>query len=252
MKINKIKKTGFTLAEVLITLGIIGVVAALTIPTLLANNQKTQFVTGIKEFYSFFNNGMKQYMLNQGCSDLTCTELFNGISTDAAFTTKNNADLPTIFKGASIYGTNSTAMQNFYQTDINNTTRNNDFFDGYAFQLANGMIISFNDSNSGNCTLWSAAAATAKLRNACSEVFVDVNGKKGPNLRGKDGYHFFLGNDGVLYPNTGRDHDVVVPGAHWTYWPARCGTSGSTDLSAIQGSGCAARIMEEGWEITYF
>lgn len=37
------KKNGFTLAEVLITLGIIGVVAALTMPTLIANIQQEIF-----------------------------------------------------------------------------------------------------------------------------------------------------------------------------------------------------------------
>lgn len=36
----KIKMSAFTLAEVLITLGIIGIVAAMTIPTLITNHQK--------------------------------------------------------------------------------------------------------------------------------------------------------------------------------------------------------------------
>lgn len=35
-----LKKTGFTLAEVLITLGIIGIVAAMTLPTVITNVQK--------------------------------------------------------------------------------------------------------------------------------------------------------------------------------------------------------------------
>lgn len=38
------KKLGFTLAEVLITLGVIGVVSAITIPTLITNHQKRQTV----------------------------------------------------------------------------------------------------------------------------------------------------------------------------------------------------------------
>lgn len=45
-------KFGFTLAEVLITLGIIGVVAALTIPNLLAHYQKQQTVIKLKKIYS--------------------------------------------------------------------------------------------------------------------------------------------------------------------------------------------------------
>lgn len=44
--------TGFTLAEVLITLGIIGIVAALTIPTLVSSYQKNVVATKLKKFYS--------------------------------------------------------------------------------------------------------------------------------------------------------------------------------------------------------
>ena len=40
---------GFTLAEVLITLGIIGVVAALTLPSLITNYQKKQIVAQLKK-----------------------------------------------------------------------------------------------------------------------------------------------------------------------------------------------------------
>jgi prepilin-type N-terminal cleavage/methylation domain-containing protein len=48
-------KKAFTLAEVLITLAIIGVVAALTIPTVVRNYQKTQTVTQLKK--SLFGTG---------------------------------------------------------------------------------------------------------------------------------------------------------------------------------------------------
>ncbi len=43
------KKQGFTLAEVLITLGIIGVVAAMTIPNLIANTNSARFSSGFKK-----------------------------------------------------------------------------------------------------------------------------------------------------------------------------------------------------------
>ena len=52
------QKSAFTLAEVLITLGIIGVVAALTIPILISNYRKRQLETQIKAtiFYNTTNN----------------------------------------------------------------------------------------------------------------------------------------------------------------------------------------------------
>ena len=55
---NKLRRCAFTLAEVLITLGIIGVVAALTMPTLIAKHQKQVFVNRVKQTYSIVSNAM--------------------------------------------------------------------------------------------------------------------------------------------------------------------------------------------------
>ena len=45
-------KKGFTLAEVLITLGVIGVVAAMTIPTMITNYEKKQTAIEVKKAYT--------------------------------------------------------------------------------------------------------------------------------------------------------------------------------------------------------
>ena len=55
---NKIQ-VGFTLAEVLITLGIIGVVSAMTIPNLIAKYQKEQTVVKLKKAISILNQAYK-------------------------------------------------------------------------------------------------------------------------------------------------------------------------------------------------
>ena len=60
------KFKAFTLAEVLITLGIIGVVAALTLPTLIQNHQKQVYVTQLKKAYSTINNAYNK-MANAKC-----------------------------------------------------------------------------------------------------------------------------------------------------------------------------------------
>lgn len=52
-------KFGFTLAEVLITLGVIGVVAVMTMPTLIQNHQKQETVTKLKKVYSLVNQAIK-------------------------------------------------------------------------------------------------------------------------------------------------------------------------------------------------
>lgn len=53
---NLIKKQAFTLAEVLITLGVIGVVAAFTLPTLVGNYQKSVMKNQFKKTYATLNN----------------------------------------------------------------------------------------------------------------------------------------------------------------------------------------------------
>lgn len=58
--------TGFTLAEVLITLGIIGIVAALTIPNLIANHRKKVVETRMAKFYSVINQAIRHSEVDNG------------------------------------------------------------------------------------------------------------------------------------------------------------------------------------------
>lgn len=60
------RKFGFTLAEVLITLGIIGVVAAMTLPTLVQNYQKQATATKVKKFYNIINNALRLSTVDNG------------------------------------------------------------------------------------------------------------------------------------------------------------------------------------------
>lgn len=59
-------KKAFTLAEVLITLGIIGIVAAMTIPTLLTNIREKQTVSKLKQTYSMLSQAFKLVEDNGG------------------------------------------------------------------------------------------------------------------------------------------------------------------------------------------
>ena len=55
------QRAGFTLAEVLITLGIIGVVAALTMPSLIENHRKKEVVTKLKAFNSIMGQAFQTW-----------------------------------------------------------------------------------------------------------------------------------------------------------------------------------------------
>src|SRR5574344_762048 len=76
---SKIKRTAFTLAEVLIVLGIIGIVASMTIPTLMNKVAKQEYVAGLKKFYSTQMNGWAQLLADEGVQQLGDTSLWQNM-----------------------------------------------------------------------------------------------------------------------------------------------------------------------------
>ena len=70
----RLVKSGFTLAEVLITLGIIGIVAALTLPTVMSNYKKKVVATKMKKFYTTMNQAVKLSSVENGDADYWSVE----------------------------------------------------------------------------------------------------------------------------------------------------------------------------------
>lgn len=68
------------MAEVLITLGIIGVVAAMTLPTLIQNHQKQTYVTGAKKATATVSNMLQKMMADEGVSSIIETEIYKNTS----------------------------------------------------------------------------------------------------------------------------------------------------------------------------
>lgn len=60
------KECGFTLAEVLITLAIVGIVAGMTIPSILAGNHKTELEARFAESYSIIMHAVNMAVAQNG------------------------------------------------------------------------------------------------------------------------------------------------------------------------------------------
>ena len=76
------KKTGFTLAEVLITLGIIGTVSAMTIPTLITNYQRQVWESKLKKTYSIATNACERMLIEENVSAVNETDIYAGITNE--------------------------------------------------------------------------------------------------------------------------------------------------------------------------
>lgn len=243
IKINKkimIKLNAFTLAEVLITLGIIGVVAAMTIPTLINNYQNQVYVTIFKKGYKQLSQAMAQVIGDYNCSDIVCTGLSsNGFGAALAKSFKLSEEcgpgLNECFSGGYV-----PSGWTFYYDGSNRTTASGPFTGSYKFVTADGIAFAINYY--GACSD-NSAAATGSMSQHCGWIAIDTNGLKGPNSFGRDLWEFWIGNGKgitVFYP---------VGGAEWSafYWK----TANYCNSSNPYGAECAGRVMEEGWQINY-
>ena len=146
----------FTLAEVLITLGIIGVVAAMTMPSLMQNYKRQQATARIKKFVSVINQALISAENDLGPrEDWVIGEMDNS---DSAYNFLNTYIKPYIksadIEKRTLFGRNMATLR---------------FVDGSQMSVKVG---------------------------ACYDIFYDINGEKGPNEKGRDIFVFILCKNG--------------------------------------------------------
>ena len=146
----------FTLAEVLITLGIIGVVAAMTMPSLMQNYKRQQATARIKKFVSVINQALISAENDLGPrEDWVIGEMSNS---DSAYDFLNTYIKPYIksadIEKRTLFGRNMATLR---------------FVDGSQMSIKIG---------------------------ACYDIYYDINGEKGPNEKGRDIFVFILCKNG--------------------------------------------------------
>lgn len=177
----KNKSFGFTLAEVLITLGIIGVVAAITIPTLMQNIQDKQFRGAAKNAFSKAaqavnkmkadNDGTLRGYYDTSCSFKPDFSKYFKVAQDCG-----GCGLPLCVDGDSI----STVYRNLSGGQTQTWWMNQG-----QFITIDGMFWAIGNAGSGYGSL--------------IEITVDVNGYGNkPNILGKDVFAFQVLNDRIL------------------------------------------------------
>lgn len=147
-KTNAFKKCAFTLAEVLITLGIIGVVAAMTIPTLMANIKAHQYSAKFKKTVSTLSNAAKMSQAQYGFDYSGLTDKCNAKSgTDNP---EDKQSLCSLLNGTLTGATYYYGMNNFPNYEIKTSATFNSwssFKDNKnkipIYQLSDGSIILF-------------------------------------------------------------------------------------------------------------
>lgn len=231
--VKKRLRGAFTLAEVLITLGIIGVVAAITMPTLIQNHKNQETIARLQKSISVLNSGMRKMMADEGVDQLDYLELNDckpGVISDGETQTCLQPYFKKYFNIVQDNVGVSSSSEDFYpisQLKLLNGRKNLlaafwGITQRYAFVTTDGiMYVPYS---------WPFSGGT---RNA----LVDINAQKGPNQFGRDIF--------VLEYRNGSY--IPAGGDTWN-------DSSSNDYCNPEsglGYGCAARIVQDGWKIKY-
>lgn len=219
-KLNK--KQAFTLAEVLITLAIIGVIAALTIPTVVRNYQKHQTVVRLKKTYSALANTTNLAIAQNG--PITGWEVENNKSDEFA----DKYLIPYLKVSKRCYSTESGCPSGYTRLDGAPGTYLNS---NAKFFLADGAFI--------------VVAAFVKTQDDYlmgARVIIDTNGDKKPNIMGRDVFFF------TYYLNGSENlRGKFIP--YGNQQSKRESIKTSNCSKDNDGYGCAALIMRDGWKI---
>ena len=206
---NTIKRvhSGFTLAEVLITLGIIGVVAAMTMPTLMNATNGAQYKTAYKKALSVISQAI---VLNLALDDYdlgTTTSTGTGANDFSMFNLiKNRTNVVRTETGAIdgynfILGNNATSQ---------GTASNTGLSSNYTLFFNDGIMFTFPKA-AKNCTEAGAKGARADADADPTAAdncrgFIDVNGTKAPNREticsngGSSGNNCVVDSPADIYP----------------------------------------------------
>ena len=223
-------KRGFTLAEVLVTLGIIGVVAAVTMPSLMGNSNSKQLQAQFNTAHSLLSQAVYTVAGQKGPG-------LKGIY--ASYTEPNEE------KGEAGGYKNTDEFKNLFFKQLKT--------DGKCNYNVN-EIRNYNGTKSGNAVYIDRGTKTPSQRltngmcvdvNICAfaiNITVDINGTKKPNKLGHDIFFFDVGADDKLNP---KQSGAVLSDAELTEI-AKTDTTGTTNISSQANDPCSANSKQGG------
>mgnify|MGYP002765730738 FL=1 len=225
----------FTLAEVLITLGIIGVVSAMTVPTLMQNYQRQSYVTQLHKTYNEMSQALLRYQTDKNAVNLR----------EAGLTSANavNSFITTYLKVVKDCGNDFSACFGSDYKKINGTSLSFGEASSAAgvFVLAGGQSIAIFSRNSDS----------QQYSNSIATILVDVNGKKGPNIQGRDFYQMDIYStdggpviDEMIWNVT--QQPPFTEAQRNTQFNSYCVAGGSGNFH-----GCFGKILNDNWQMNY-
>ncbi len=227
-------KKGFTLSEVLITLGVIGIVSVLTVPAVMKNYRNRLYVAQLKKIQAQISDAATSMMNDSGVSSLAETKISTACAAGTPVTECKtgiqfflNTYFKTIKKNCGTNRTNpcvAAAGQYRHLDGSGSLSLPND----YCIQTINGQTIcGFYNNN-----------------NHCLSVMVDVNGQGQPNTIGRDVFAMDVHRDTKVSDyNSGCSPD--------SEGFVGCNAKKDSDSIYKNAAGCFNAVKDAHWEMNY-
>lgn len=249
------KRNGFTLAEILVSVAIIGVATALTIPNLMASYRKDVWGSSLATAVTNFETAMQGMINKEAVYDLFDTQSWRNLQ-GASLSNSNlkawASKLSDTLVISDVYKNHSS----YYGSEKFSTFASNSGTieaSGCGILTKQGAIYWIEIKNSNKdpnaITEEDAFEKNANLTTvAANSLIIDTNGKEKPNKIGRDVFYFVLGSDGKLYPIGGKDYAVYKNTGTWN---SASSTESCVDNTTSSGIGCAGRLIENGYKMDY-
>lgn len=192
-------KKGFTLAELTVTLGIVGVIAAVTIPTLYENTAMAQIGPKLAKAVAMFEQANLNLLKSYEASCLT-ESIHPKNYTDYIKELSNHYNIQEITYNETTSdpsaGSNLTGITGFKKD--------------YAFMTADGVVyfLSIEDNDDFD-------TEQPSHKQKIGAVYIDINGTSKPNTFGTDLFAFTWWNDGSLRPAGGKEWNGSIDDPTW-------------------------------------
>lgn len=229
-------KKGFTLAEVLITLGIVGIVAVLTIPGVMKNYQNRLYTAQLEKVYAQISDAAQALMNDEHVDNFYETSA-------SGFVVCTNTG---ICKGGL-----ANFLSNYFKVIKDNCAGSDEpcISDSATFyKTVNGANVAGGMAPADYCIQTISGASICGFHNGtnhCTSLVVDVNGMALPNVAGRDIFSMDIRQNGSI-----ADFGSACLNTNAGTTAENC-MKGSTDSLYEASAGCLNSVMQAGWKMEY-
>ncbi len=240
------KKFAFTLTEVLVTLSIIGVVSALTVPTLMNQYQRKVQAVQIRKFANELDQGFEMQIIEEGKTKLSSTNMWKKIINSSDLSDLR-AFFNTRFKIIKTCEKTSGCFADSYRSIDGSKEEAFDNSKITTYVLANSAAIRLisrmtqKKDDDGNYVFDTEGKPIVDTEgDSAIVIWVDINGADKPNIGGRDLFKIAIKNNGL-----------VLDECYTSDTSFTCTPSAATCIKSPTGSNCFGVLQENNWIMNY-